>query len=376
MWFHLAHALLVFCFWIGATQAANPTSFATIDRSGWPRALTSEADFDMASRAEILMFSKVLLNTEGLDAENLKQRLDVKSVDIKSVEQVRQRFWQRLLDGYGKASANCPGEPFCPSVRNLAELRELAASFTVSAGDTLGTWVTSSQHFHEQYLNEQLRLAALFPKISSEIQSFNDAELNGDELGDRQFLLTFDDGPSAVGGHTETVTSVLRTHGMHGMFFVLGGSFQVRLQKTSAEKLSELYRDQCVSLHGWEHKSHSHWSEWQSSVVRTAALVNKTLPSNFQPLFRPPYGQRLSDSAAFFKTHDIKVMLWNIDSQDWSKQISSRAAAQRVQTLMLLWRHGIILFHDIHDKAPNAVSALIATNKGNGVQWQDCQTQR
>ena len=34
MWFHLAHALSVFWFWIGTTQAANPTSFATIDRSG------------------------------------------------------------------------------------------------------------------------------------------------------------------------------------------------------------------------------------------------------------------------------------------------------------------------------------------------------
>jgi len=84
---------------------------------------------------------------------------------------VRQRFWRRLLDGYGKASANCPGESFCPSVRNLAELRELAASFTVSVGDTLGTWATSSQHFHEQHLNEQLRLLALFPKTSSEINA-------------------------------------------------------------------------------------------------------------------------------------------------------------------------------------------------------------
>ncbi|MDR6918947.1 hypothetical protein J2X66_005852 [Pseudomonas sp. 3296] len=81
MWFHLAHALSVFWFWIGATQAANTTSFATIDRNGWPRAQTSEADFDKASRAEVLMFSKVLLNTEGLGAENLKQCLNVKSVE-------------------------------------------------------------------------------------------------------------------------------------------------------------------------------------------------------------------------------------------------------------------------------------------------------
>ncbi|WP_246888566.1 hypothetical protein [Pseudomonas chlororaphis] len=86
--------------------------------------------------------------------------------------------------------------------------------------------------------------------------------------------------------------------------------------------------------------------------------------------------QRQSDSAAFFKAQGIKVMLWGIDSQDWSKSISASAASQRVQTLMLLWRRGIILFHDIHNKAPLAVPALIAANKSNGVKWVDCRATR
>jgi len=69
-------------------------------------------------------------------------------------------------------------------------------------------------------------------------------------------------------------------------------------------------------------------------------------------------------------------MLWNIDSQDWSKAVDSRAASQRVQPLMLLWRSGVILFHDTHDKAAKALPALFETNRGNGVQWVDCRMAR
>ena len=66
-------------------------------------------------------------------------------------------------------------------------------------------------------------------------------------------------------------------------------------------------------------------------------------------------------------------MLWGIGSQDWSKRLSPEAVADRVQTLMLLWRHGIVLFHDIHDKAPKALPTLIAVNRGNDVSWLDCR---
>jgi len=357
----------------GTAQAAGPATFATIDRSGWPDSLATEAGFNTASRAEVLMFGKALLASEALDENALKQRLGVKQVELKSVEQVRQRFWERLLGSYRSASQDCNGAAFCPMVRGLDDLRQLAGSFSGETNPAYASWAQASRVFHERYLTEQLRLAALFPKISSEIERFDTAELMGDELADRQFLLTFDDGPTAAGGHTDTLANILRAHDLHSIFFVLGEPFQARLRKSSPEKIRELYKGQCVALHGWEHKSHSAWSEWQTSVNRSVTLVRGTLPDDYQPLFRPPYGQRASDSAGFFKTQGLKVMLWGLDSQDWSKQVSSAAATQRVQTLMLLWRRGIILFHDIHDKAPQAVPALIAANRGNGVKWMDCR---
>ena len=79
-------------------------------------------------------------------------------------------------------------------------------------------------------------------------------------------------------------------------------------------------------------------------------------------------------AVAFFQQQALQVGLWNIDSQDWSNKVSADAAAQRVLTLMLLWRRGVILFHDIHNKAPVAVSWLVRATEGSGVSWQDCHS--
>ncbi|WMN18103.1 MULTISPECIES: polysaccharide deacetylase family protein [Pseudomonas] len=368
--------LLALCLYSVSVQAAGPLVFATIDRSGWPTPLTSSVDFDTASRAEILMFGKALLASESLDEGALKQRLGVRQLDLKSIERVRQRFWELLLVNYRLASHDCDSAPFCQPVRNLAELRQLVAGFTGESKDTYDAWAQASSRFHQQYLHEQLRLAALFPTVSSEIQRMDPAERLGDELADRQFLLTFDDGPSPRGGHSDELAAVLQAHDLHGLFFVLGAPFQARLQRTSIEQLRELYNGQCVGLHGWEHKSHASWSRWQDSLVDSASLVGHSLEGEYLPLFRPPYGQRRADAGVFLKGHGLQLMLWNIDSQDWSKKVSAQAAAQRVQTLMLLWRRGIVLFHDVHPKAAQAVPLLVEGNQHNGVQWLDCRSLR
>ena len=368
--------LLALCLSGGVAQAAGPQMFATIDRSGWPNSLTRPEDFDSASRGEILMFGKALLDSEALDEPALKQRLGVRQLDLKSVNQVRQRFWELLLNNYRLASQDCEGMPFCLPVRNLGELRQLVASLTAGSKASYEHWAEASAVFHQQYLNEQLRLAALFPTVSSEIRRMDPAEQLGDELADRQFLLTFDDGPTERDGRTDPLIDVLRAQDLHSLFFVLGDSFQARLSQSSALQMRELYDGQCVGIHGWEHKSHASWREWQNSVIHSANLANRTLADQYLPLFRPPYGQRRSDSAGFFKAQGLQLMLWNIDSQDWSKKVSATAAAQRVQTLMLLWRRGIILFHDTHAKAARAVPALLEANRHNGVQWLDCRNLR
>ena len=190
-----------------AVQAA-PATPASLDRGLWPEQLDSPALFDVASRAEILSFARVLHENELLDENTLAARLGLRQVNVQKVRQVRARLWQRLWQGYQQAQRSCEQDAsFCYAVTSMAELRLQAATFATDVGEFYTGWIEPSRQFHEQYLNEQLRKAALLPQTSSEVQRLSAAERNGDELNDRLFLLTFAGGPGAAAGTTDALTA-------------------------------------------------------------------------------------------------------------------------------------------------------------------------
>lgn len=143
------------------------------------------------------------------------------------------------------------------------------------------------------------------------------------------------------------------------VFFVLGQNFANRQKANGNSAIAKLYEGQCVGAHGWEHLSHEKRSKyaignkWQDSVNNTIDLIKETFDgtSVFMPLFRPPYGQRKSDSGEFFEKEGLQIALWNLDSQDWNPQIQSDDIINRIEILMLIKRRGVLLFHDIHPKA-------------------------
>lgn len=165
-WLRMASILLLwagFCRAAVAADAGHSMVLANMERTGWPDALTSQASIDTALRAEVLMSGKALLASEALDKQSLEQRLGVQDVKLKSVRQVRDGLWDRLLTTYRSASQNCDGEPFCPRVRSVADLRQLAAAFTGEISPAHAAWASKSRVFHEQVLNEQLRVAVMAP---------------------------------------------------------------------------------------------------------------------------------------------------------------------------------------------------------------------
>ncbi|CAG2149001.1 hypothetical protein LMG26411_03441 [Cupriavidus numazuensis] len=358
-------------------HAAGPGGVASIDRSLWPEALNSQSAFDRASRAEVLSFGRALSDSERMNDDALRDAIGVKQLDRMAVDHMRAVYWQRLAANYRMASADCrPGDDFCEEIANETDFRRVAARFEVAREGRYARWYPADQAFQRTYLHELLRLASLFSRVSSEVDIYSDRELTGNELADRQFLLTFDDGPSRADGNTDKLLATLRQRHLSATFFVLGTSLQQRLGQTSASQLATTYQGMCVGTHGWEHKSHGTWAEWQGSIERSMSLVRSTVPASATPLFRPPYGQRRSDSGPFFASHGLRVALWNIDSQDWSAKVDADQVRQRVLTLMLLWRRGVILFHDIHPKALTAVPWLLDQTSGANVKWIDCQSYR
>jgi peptidoglycan/xylan/chitin deacetylase (PgdA/CDA1 family) len=135
-----------------------------------------------------------------------------------------------------------------------------------------------------------------------------------------------------------------------------------------------VYGQNCVALHGWEHQSHARWEQWQESIIKSQDFISVILDKNqLAPLFRPPYGQRKADSGDFFKARNLRVALWNIDSQDWQASMDAAKVENRILALMLIKRHGVLLFHDTHAKALQALPGVF-TKLGAAVSWPDCHS--
>lgn len=354
--------------------AAAPNDIATLDRSTWPEKLTSPTLFDVASRAEILMFARVLLDVDAMDEVALKQHLGLRTINMDAIDALRARLWQRLLGSYNFAQRSCDQDAsFCFLVEDMATLREEAGRFQLGEDSFYIKWAEPSRLFHSVYLDELLRKAALFPQTSSEIERFGEYERNGEDMHDRLFLLTFDSGANAIPDNTQWLADYLRDSNMNGTFFVLGKNIQARLAQRSVNDLQALYSRQCVGVQGWEFRSHSHWQGWQDSVRRSVDLVKGRLPENFVPLFRPPQGQRRGDAEGFFRAQGLQVALWDIDTQDTNNRLKPEQSAQRTLTLMLLWRHGVINFNARHDAVKTAMPWLLAQTAQSGIGWEDCQ---
>jgi len=366
---------LLFGAWLfSAGVLAAPNEPATLDRSTWPEQLTSPTLFDVASRAEILAFSRALLDSEGLDEPALKQRLGLRMINLEAINALRERMWVRLLANYGFAEQSCDQDAsFCFLVEDRETLRQQAAKFELGPDSFYTRWAEPSREFHQRYLDEQLRKAALLPQTSSEVELFGDYERNGEPLHDRLFVLSFDSGANRVPDHTAWLTEYLRKANLSGLFFVLGSDIQGRLAQQSVAQLQRLYAGQCVGVQGWQFRSHSHWQDWQYSVTRSIELVKKRLPENFVPLFRPPNGQRRADGAGFFQAQGLQVALWDIDPADSTRQLTGEQSAQRVLTLMLLWRHGVINFNTRQDGVKTALPWLLARTAQSGIGWEECR---
>jgi peptidoglycan-N-acetylglucosamine deacetylase len=356
-------------------HAAGPKEVALSDRALWPSPLRTAKDFDQASRAENLVFAKVLGELEARSAE-YPTLLGVKQVHDESLrrwlEQVKATVATNLRAARGACGTpqelGCAGE--APTAANVVQQ---GGAFVASLPAEYKNWLAMDERFYSIYAREQLRLAALYPAPTSEILTFGAGEDTGSNWPDRQFLLTFDDGPTPAGGGTDKLLALLRARDAHGVFFVLGDALEARQGKTSPASLQALYEGQCVGSHGQKHVSHQKLATWKESLEGSRALVSGLgVSGTGKVLFRPPYGQRTEELTRFLAGQGAHVMLWNIDSQDWNATVAPGPTGDRVVTLMLLWRRGIILFHDVHNKVHEAVPRLLDFAKATDLTWKDC----
>ncbi|WP_043398615.1 polysaccharide deacetylase family protein [Archangium violaceum] len=341
------------------------------ERSQWPWPMTSPQAFDVASRAELAVFTEAMADADAGNAA---------TGDAASLSKWKARMRQVVVTNFAKARETCAaGALFCEGAvpKDWEAMVATSRAGLAKLPAELAPWYAEQKPFHQGYVAELVRLAGLFPKVTSEILPLSPSERFGLEMPDRSFLLTFDDGPTPKGGGTDALAEQLRAQGIHAAFFLLGNNYEARRKATSVEQLRALYAGMCVASHGQEHRSHASWAGAVAGMESFHSRLAETLPEGQTKLtlFRPPYGQRNPGILQALERGGMKNMLWNIDSQDWHASNSGTKAAGRVLSLMLLWRHGIILFHDIHPKAASALPRIWNETRGSGVSWVDCRSE-
>ncbi|HWO43949.1 MAG TPA: polysaccharide deacetylase family protein [Candidatus Eisenbacteria bacterium] len=156
--------------------------------------------------------------------------------------------------------------------------------------------------------------------------------------------LTFDDGPDPAS--TPLVLDLLKTYRVRATFFMLGKSAQRYpdlLKRVAAE-------GHVVGNHSWNHTSFA----TMAGRERRAQLrrCQEALSPYGRRIFRPPWGKHTTASLWDAYCLRYRVILWDVDVDDWCDRDSDRMAGRLLDET----RPGsIILLHD-----------AVFNNTGNG----------
>ncbi len=349
----------------------GPSNIATANRDLWKLPMKSNKDFDIASKMEMLVFLKTFNEINAYSETELFKTLAVKDGTSEGIQKWKKQTEDRLVINFKDLAPNARSEIIpVKATPTYQELLVATKNLPSKLPEELTGWYQNSKNFYKTYILECLRLAAKSNKRSSEISTLDSTEKNGFELKDKSYLLTFDDGPTSKNGHTDKLINILKEQHLNGIFFLSGDKLQQRIAANGKNNVASMYGENWIGSHSMVHKSHQYLPDWKSQIDESDAIIKDVFNfDNKTFYFRPPYGQRNLEIINYLLKIKQPILLWNIDSQDWSEKISSQEVSSRVITLMLLWRRGIILFHDVHPKAETAVPAINEYFKDCQIKW-------
>ncbi len=317
--------------YLAVVVAAGPPSVAWRSLRAWPPSAPSEQALNADSHRELSALGRAVL-AAGRTAKDANER---RWLELENREVQAALASAALGRGRGDAGAADPADP-------------------------------ARDAFWQTWVAEQLRLARLFSKTTSEVFRLEASDVTGDELADWQFVLTFDDGPTPAKdpGTTDTTAALHQQH-WPATFFVQGERVRARADA------AKVYDGFCVASHGERHVPHTDLEVAKKSVAATVAALFPLTQARAD-LFRPPYGQRSPAVARWLGEQRLRTVLWNIDSQDWRSAADADLVAGRVWALMLVRRRGVILFHDVHPLARQVLPLLAQRLEGTGIRFVSC----
>lgn len=176
---------------------------------------------------------------------------------------------------------------------------------------------------------------------------------------DRKIVaLTFDDGPGYES--TDRILNTLKRHDVKATFFVLGSKVE-----QNPEMLKKIHNEgHEIASHSYSHPNLTKLKkeEVTQQLKQTNTAIKNTVGTDTIYL-RPPYG---AYNKEIEDTSKQKIILWNVDSQDWQLRDGEKI---KVHVLGNLSPQSIVLFHDIYDSSADAVEKIIPELKKQGYEF-------
>ncbi|HJV48713.1 MAG TPA: polysaccharide deacetylase family protein [Geothrix sp.] len=205
-------------------------------------------------------------------------------------------------------------------------------------------------------------------------------EINGTELPDKVLILSFDDGPHRI--YTEEIKALLMKEQVPALFFEVGrnlgaqeASGHIKLSPLSTITGDLVKAGFLVGNHSYTHAQLNKETGAPLDLeIRETDQLLQAIPGAHSQLFRFPYGARTPVQLQALQTYHLRSVLWNIDSLDWADPVPS-SVADRVLKLIAHEKRGILLFHDIHDRAGKVLPVLIPRLKAEGYRFATLDAQ-
>jgi len=235
-------------------------------------------------------------------------------------------------------------------------------------------WDDYLAHLHAQYRREDiLRDYGVIEPYPMSMQD-SDREIFGRDLPPKTVVLTFDDGPHKA--YTDEVVAILKRYDVPGVFFEVGRNLgevnadgKVTLGPMAGISRNLMEQGYAVGNHSL---THAQLSRTTGDALREQVLSTDTLLKDVDgkraPLFRFPYGARNAEGLQLLNEAGLKSIMWNIDSMDWADPVPE-SIVQRVVDQVQKEQRGIILFHDIHDRAVKALPQILDRLIADGYQF-------
>jgi peptidoglycan/xylan/chitin deacetylase (PgdA/CDA1 family) len=128
---------------------------------------------------------------------------------------------------------------------------------------------------------------------------------------------TFDDG---ISKNTERLLEILEAESIKATFFIIGQTLAGPLDCSGKRKLQAIHEaGHTIGNHTYFHPDITKISieDLRAEIAGTSAEIRATID---QPMkyFRPPYGAQNDATKKFITNMGFKIVLWNVDAQDWN----------------------------------------------------------